>query len=49
MSGRYFVGLDIGGTTVKSMLIDEAGHQTGKLVELRSHVREGYLEDVRAA
>jgi predicted NBD/HSP70 family sugar kinase len=42
MSGPYFVGLDIGGTTVKSMLLDAGGKQVGNLVELRSHVREGY-------
>ncbi len=42
MSGLYFAGLDIGGTTVKSMLIDGSGQQVGSLVELRSHVREGY-------
>jgi predicted NBD/HSP70 family sugar kinase len=42
MSGPYFAGLDIGGTTVKSMLLDHAGKQVGNLVELRSHVRDGY-------
>lgn len=39
---KYFAGLDIGGTTVKSMLVDEAGKQVGKMVEIRSHVKEGF-------
>ncbi|MBU6300624.1 MAG: ROK family protein [Verrucomicrobia bacterium] len=42
MSAPYFAGLDIGGTTVKSMLLGADGLQVGPLVELRSHVREGY-------
>jgi len=42
MSGPFFAGLDIGGTTVKSMLLDASGQQAGRLVELRSHVRDGY-------
>ena len=41
-TGKYFVGLDIGGTTVKSMLIDESGKQVGEMVEVRSHVKDGY-------
>ncbi len=42
MSAKYFVGLDIGGTTVKSMLIDADGAQVGDIQEIRSHVKEGY-------
>ncbi len=38
----YFAGLDIGGSTVKSVLVDSSGQQTGELVELRSLVGEGY-------
>tara|TARA_R110002096_G_scaffold147220_11_gene306945 strand:+ start:20510 stop:21523 length:1014 start_codon:yes stop_codon:yes gene_type:complete len=41
-SKQFFVGLDIGGTTVKSMLVDGDGEQVGQMVELRSHVQEGY-------
>lgn len=41
---KHFIGLDIGGTTVKSVIIDSAGKQIGPLVEVRSHVREGYEE-----
>ncbi|MFT5467497.1 MAG: glucokinase [Verrucomicrobiales bacterium] len=40
--GKHFVGFDVGGTTVKSMMVDEAGKQVGDMVEIRSHVREGY-------
>jgi glucokinase len=39
---RFFAGLDIGGTTVKSVLVDERGEQVGPLVEVRSRVKEGY-------
>lgn len=38
----YFAGLDIGGSTVKCLLVDEAGKPVGEIVELRSHVKEGY-------
>ncbi len=41
-SKQYFVGLDIGGTTVKSMLVNDSGEQVGEMVEVRSHVQEGY-------
>lgn len=40
-SASYFVGLDIGGTTVKSALVDAGGDPVGEMVELRSHVKEG--------
>ncbi len=38
----YFVGLDIGGTTVKSMLVDRDGEPVGEMLEVRSHVDEGF-------
>ncbi len=38
----HFVGLDIGGTTVKSIIVDHTGAQVGGLVEVRSLVKEGY-------
>lgn len=38
----YFVGLDIGGTTVKSVLVNHDSQQVGELVEVRSLVKEGY-------
>lgn len=41
-SEGYFAGLDIGGTTIKAMLVDGAGEQVGELVEVRSRVDEGF-------
>jgi glucokinase len=41
-SASYFAGLDIGGTTVKSVLVDAAGDPVGEMVEVRSHVKEGW-------
>ena len=41
-NATYFVGLDIGGTTVKAILVDEAGDRVGDLVEVDSRVKEGY-------
>lgn len=38
----YFAGLDIGGTTVKSVLVDRLGVQVGELVEVPSLVTAGY-------
>lgn len=38
----YSAGLDIGGTTLKAMLVDGAGQQAGDLVEVRSRVDEGF-------
>ncbi|MAS92069.1 MAG: hypothetical protein CMO55_02640 [Verrucomicrobiales bacterium] len=38
----YFAGLDIGGTTVKSVLVDEMGDLVGDMVEVRSYVKDGY-------
>ncbi|HRQ89528.1 MAG TPA: ROK family protein [Bacteroidia bacterium] len=39
---RYFAGLDIGGTTVKCVLVDGDGDLVGEMVEVRSHVKDGY-------
>lgn len=38
----FFAGLDIGGTTVKSVLVDANAEQVGGLVEVRSLVKDGY-------
>lgn len=38
----YFAGLDIGGTTVKAMLVDAEGKQVGEMTEIRSYVKEGF-------
>lgn len=39
----YFAGLDVGGTSVKTVIVDSHGKQVGPLVEVRSQVKEGYL------
>jgi predicted NBD/HSP70 family sugar kinase len=41
---NYCAGLDIGGTTIKAMLVDGLGNQAGDLVEVRSKADEGYLK-----
>ncbi len=41
-NARFYIGLDIGGTTVKSVIVDELAEQVGGLVEVRSHVKDGY-------
>jgi glucokinase len=41
-TNEYFVGLDIGGTTIKSMLVDQDGGTVGDMLEVRSHVDEGF-------
>jgi glucokinase len=38
----HFAGLDIGGSTIKCMLVDAAGETCGGIVEVRSFVKEGY-------
>ena len=38
----FFVGLDIGGTTVKCVLVNHLAEQVGPLVEVRSRVKDGY-------
>lgn len=39
---QYFAGLDIGGSTIKCMLVDDEGKQVGEIVEVKSHVKDGY-------
>jgi glucokinase len=41
-SNTHFAGLDIGGSTVKALLVDHAAEQAGPLVEVKSLVKEGY-------
>ncbi len=41
-SAKHFIGLDIGGSTVKSVVIDPSGKQVGGIVEVKSHVKNGY-------
>ena len=38
----YYAGLDIGGTTVKAVLVDDMAEQAGPLAEVRSMVKDGY-------
>ena len=38
----YYAGLDIGGTTIKAMLVDSAGKQVGNIVEVRSLAGKGH-------
>lgn len=42
VESAYYAGLDVGGTTVKSILIDDRGDPVGTTVEVRSRVKEGY-------
>lgn len=39
---KYFVGLDIGGSTVKAVIIGPDGMQVGPVVEVKSLVKNGY-------
>jgi glucokinase len=39
----YFAGLDIGGSTIKCLLLDSQGQPAGPILEVKSHVKEGYL------
>jgi len=41
-NAKYFAGLDVGGTTVKTVLVDDMGEVAGEMVEVRSHVKDGY-------
>ena len=41
-SKGLFAGLDIGGTTIKSILVDAKGEAVGDIVEVRSNVKDGY-------
>ncbi len=38
----YYAGLDIGGTTVKAVLVNHLADQVGPLTEVRSQVKDGY-------
>ena len=38
----HYAGLDIGGSTIKCMLVDAAGEPVGGIVEVPSMVKEGY-------
>ncbi|MCB1095150.1 MAG: ROK family protein [Verrucomicrobiae bacterium] len=38
----FYAGLDIGGSTIKAMLVDGAGEQVGKIVEVRSLASQGH-------
>ncbi|MBC7979128.1 MAG: ROK family protein [Armatimonadetes bacterium] len=39
---KHFVGLDIGGSMIKTIILDSSGEQVGPIVEVRSHVKDGY-------
>lgn len=39
---KHFVGLDIGGSTIKSVIVNSAGEQIGPIVEVKSLVKNGY-------
>lgn len=39
---RCYAGLDVGGTSIKSILVDASGQQMGDMVEVESRVKEGY-------
>lgn len=39
---HFFAGLDIGGTTIKSILVDDQGEPAGEMVEVRSQVKGGF-------
>jgi len=41
-NNKLFAGLDIGGTTIKSILVDDQGEEVGEMVEVRSNVKDGY-------
>ncbi len=39
---KHFAGLDIGGSTIKAVLVSELGEQVGPIVEVKSFVKKGY-------
>lgn len=41
-ASTYYAGLDIGGTTVKAVLVNHLAEQVGPITEVRSHVKDGY-------
>lgn len=42
LEDRYFAGLDIGGTTIKSVLVNTNSEQASEIIEVRSLVSQGY-------
>lgn len=40
----FFAGLDIGGSTIKSLLVDSQANPVGQMVEVPSLVKDGYRE-----
>ena len=38
----YYAGLDIGGSTIKAVLVDSDAKQQGDMVEVPSHVKNGF-------
>ena len=43
MSGQFFAGLDVGGSTIKGLLLDGNRQQVGPPVEVSSNGTKGYL------
>lgn len=39
---KHFIGLDIGGSTIKSVIVNSSGDQVGPIVEVKSLVKNGY-------
>ncbi len=39
---NYFAGIDIGGSTIKCILVDETGKPATELIEVKSHVKDGF-------
>ena len=39
---KHFIGLDIGGSTIKSVIMGPTGEQVGGIVEVKSLVKNGY-------
>jgi len=38
----FYAGLDVGGSTIKTILVDADGTQVGEYGEVKSHVKDGY-------
>ncbi|MGY8641769.1 MAG: ROK family protein [Verrucomicrobiales bacterium] len=41
-TAKYYAGLDIGGSTVKTVLVDDMGDVAGEMLEVKSHVKDGF-------
>jgi predicted NBD/HSP70 family sugar kinase len=41
-ASSHYAGLDIGGTTVKAVLVNQLAEQVGPVMEVRSHVKDGF-------